>query len=106
VSEEICEFSGLPDYSCAHCLEQDLPDPYEGLVVRNQMEAKFDGRCSLDVTHKLYKGQDISLVGLADEPSHKVIGWVCTRCATLVRVKNGSFEVIPGNPVDRGVFDD
>lgn len=85
-----CVRSGLYTFECSHCLEQESPDPCEGLTIFRSIEAKFNGICALDEEHKIKEEQNISLVGLAGTDSTKSIGWVCPKCATRINLLNTS----------------
>jgi hypothetical protein len=68
-----CERTDLLVEQCAHCrgrVDVEAID-WSGVVVRQVIGARFDGRCALDGRHTIHEGDRI---GRVDE------GWCCTTC--------------------------
>lgn len=76
-----CDFSLLPEATCAHCLGHDndiLPESdYEITVL---MTAQFHGTCTIDPEHRIRKGDTIARVQHADNPFLPVPGVACASC--------------------------
>jgi hypothetical protein len=79
---EICEWSLMHRYECAHCLEPDAditPD-HEYEIVSN-FPSQFGGYCNLEESHRIRKGDRVSKIRRADNPLISIPGVTCRICS-------------------------
>jgi hypothetical protein len=77
-----CEFSGLPEATCSHCLKQDDSDilPESEYEIVATFDAQFHGWCNIDSEHRIKKGSKVARVQHADNPLLPVPGVACATC--------------------------
>lgn len=97
---EECDFSGLAKAFCAHCKGHtlgdertgpatyaDLTDEYERTGRR--FEAKYSGRCVVDIDHRVKVGDLVSRVQRIANPFIAISGVACKACTADLRHADG-----------------
>lgn len=87
LTDDECEFSGLPENTCSHCIgDDDLgnvnEDDYER--ISKIFPAMFPGQCTIDPDHRIKRGDKVSRVQHADNPMLTVSGVACASCTILL----------------------
>lgn len=80
-----CEFSGLPQATCAHCtgdVDEDFDiTPEDEFEIVAVFEAQWSGHCTIDWDHpKIYRGDKVSKVQRTNNPFIPVTGVACKHC--------------------------
>lgn len=79
---EICDFSLLHRYECAHCMTLDDSDitPDHDYEVVAYFPSQFSGWCTIEDSHRIRKGDRVSKIRLADNPMVSIPGVACAMC--------------------------
>jgi hypothetical protein len=80
--QEVCDFSLLYRYECAHCTTMDDSDitPDHDYEIVTIFPSQFGGYCTLDDRHRIRKGDRVSKLRRADNPMVSVPGVACQYC--------------------------
>lgn len=86
----ICEFSDLPQESCAHCQgiveEKEVhpifgnDDPVEFEIIGRTFLSQYSGTCTIDRDHEIKRGTKVARVQRADNPMLPISGVACSQC--------------------------
>lgn len=92
---EECDFSGLAKITCSHCQGHTLGDEKEGPAtlteddyerVGRRFEARYPGRCTIDMDHRVKVGDLVSRVQHPSNPMIAVPGVACSMCTKSLPV--------------------
>lgn len=92
MSEELCEKTDMPKYSCAHCQgikEEPVAvygndDTVEFERIGHSFEAQYGGVCTIDMNHIVKRKTRVSKVQRADNPMLPISGVACASCTKIL----------------------
>ena len=82
----LCEVTGLPSYLCTHCQSGNWrptrdAEPLEHFEISSAVfEAQYSGRCTINHSHKIKRGERVARVQFSDNPMVPVPGVACYSC--------------------------
>jgi len=92
VSEELCEKTDMPKYSCAHCQgikEEPVAvfgnaDVQEFELIGRRFQAVYGGVCTINFDHIVKRQDWVSKVQFSDNPMLPVSGVACAQCVRVL----------------------